>query len=300
MHTHHEEWALRRLAARQHGVASVAQLRAIGLSDDAVQRRVRSGRFRRLYRGVFSLGPVELTGQGRELAAVLACGEGAALSHRSAAHAWGLVKRRGRDMHVTCARSRPPARGILVHRSPLGASDRALLDGMPVTCVARTLVDLAEVLAADELADAVNGAEAQRRFDLRELRAAQGRAPGRRGRNRLERALAAWTPPPFTRSDAEILFLALCRRRGLPRPQVNTWLGEQEVDFYWPAHRLVVEIDGGETHMTRMAFEEDRRRDRRLAVKGIQVMRVTWRDLRWDEEGVAEELRAVLAARAPC
>jgi very-short-patch-repair endonuclease len=109
----------------------------------------------------------------------------------------------------------------------------------------------------------------------------------------------AWRPEPCTRTKAERLFLALCKRYDLPRPLVNTWIDEQEVDFHWPDYKLVVEVDG-ETHHTRRAFEEDRRRDRRLAVKGIQVLRVTWRDLRADPEGVAPEVGAVLAARGPC
>ena len=187
-----------------------------------------------------------------------------------------------------------------MHRSPLHQHDRVVLDGVPVTTVGRTLVDLAEVLSEPRIADAVNEAEVRRRFDLTEVQAAQARAPNRRGRRKLDRVLEAWRPEPFTRSESERLFIALCKRHGLPRPQVNTWLDVQEVDFYWPAHRLAVEVDGGAVHQTQRAFEEDRRRDRRLAVKGIQVMRVTWRDLRCDEQMVAEEVGAVLVARSPC
>jgi predicted transcriptional regulator of viral defense system len=300
MHTHPTERALARLAARQHGVLSLLQLREHGLSAKAIHGRVRSGRFRRLYRGVYSVGPLAPTRRGRELAAVLACGDGAALSHQSAAHAWLMMDRPSREIHVTCSRSRPPGPGIVVHRSPLGEHDRVVLDGIPVTTVARTIVDLADVAKDDEVVAVIERAEARRAFDLAEIRAVQARAPNRRGSRRLDRVLERWQPPPFTRAASERLFLALCKRHGLPRPLVNTWLGEQEVDFFWPDHKLVVEVDSGGTHMTRKAFEEDRRRDRRLAVRGIQVMRVTWWGLRIEADEIAAQLKAVLAARSPC
>lgn len=296
MHTHYADEELGRLAASQQGVVSLAQLRAIGLSKDAIYTRTRSGRLHRLYRGVYAVGHTALTPRARELAAVLACGDDAALSERSAGFAWALVRRPPRKIHVTCGRSRPPAPGVIVHRSRLDEEDRVRLDGVPVTTLARTLVDLADVLPAHRLSDAVHEAEVQRRFDLAEVEAVLARMPGRAGRHKLNRVLEQWRPRPFTRSDAEYLFLAFCKRHRLPRPRVNTWIGEQEVDFAWPAYNLAVEVDDAATHYTRRAFEEDRRRDRRLAVKGIQVLRVTWRDLHGDEAELAAELKAVLAA----
>jgi very-short-patch-repair endonuclease len=297
MHKHSGEEALAGLAADQRGVVSRAQLHELGLSDPGITRRVQAGRLHRLYQGVYAVGHTSLTPRARELAAVLACGEEATLTHRSAGFAWAIVKQPPRKIHVTCSRSRSPGPGVVVHRSALHPSDRVVLDGVPVTTVARTLVDLADVLRQDQLADAVNEAEVQRRFDLRQLQAARARVPNRHGGHKLDRVLARWRPRPFTRKEAERLFLALCKRHGLPRPRVNTWIAEQEVDFAWPAHRVAVEVDGAATHHTRRAFEEDRRRDRRLAVKGIQVLRVTWRDLRADEAELAAQLKAVLAAR---
>jgi very-short-patch-repair endonuclease len=297
MHTRSREHALGRLAARHHGVLSLLQLRELGLSDKAIHGRVRSGRLHRLYRGVYAVGHTALTPRGRELAAVLACGDEATLSERSAGFAWGLVKSRPRNVHVICGRSRPPGPGIQVHRSRFDERDRVTLDGVPVTTVARTLVDLADVLPETQLADAVNEAEVTRVFDLAQVESARVRAPGRRGRQKLDRVLENWHPHPFTRSDAEYLFLAFCQRHRLPRPRVNTWIGEQEVDFAWPAYNVAVEVDGGATHHTRRAFEEDRRRDRRLAVRGIPVLRVTWRDLHADEAELAAQLKAVLARR---
>jgi hypothetical protein len=126
------------------------------------------------------------------------------------------------------------------------------------------------------------------------------RLPGRCGRSRLTHVLAAWRPQPFLRSEAERLFLELCDRNGLPRPLVNASAAGYEVDFLWPQAGLVVEVDGAATHMTRKAFEGDRRRDRRLAAHGLQVLRVTWPDLQGDGRTLAREIRAVLAARGAC
>ena len=173
MHKHSGEEALAGLAAGQRGVVSLSQLHELGLSDPGITRRLQAGRLHRLYRGVYAVGHTALTPRARELAAVLACGDGAALSHRSAGFAWGFVKRRPREVHVTCVRSRPPGPGVVVHRSTLDAGDRVVLDGVPVTTAARTLVDLGDVLPEMQLADAVNQAEVKRVFDLARVEAAQ-------------------------------------------------------------------------------------------------------------------------------
>lgn len=300
MHTHSRFEDLSGLAGRQSGVVSIAQLRALGLSDKGVERLRAKHHLHRLYRGVYAVGHTALTRRGRELAAVLACGRGASLSHLSAGFAWHLVKRPAREIHVSCRRSRPPGPAVVVHRSRLDSVDSVQLDGVPVTTVARTLLDLADLLTETRLAGAIEEAETKRVFDLRELDAAQARAPHRLGRHKLQRVLERWRPPPFTRAKSERLFLALCKRYELPRPVVNSWIGEQEVDFYWERQRVAVEVDGSGTHLTRKAFEEDRRRDRRLAVMGIQVLRVTWYDLHHHEAEVAAQVKAVLTARSPC
>ena len=179
----------------------------------------------------------------------------------------------------------------------LDPEDRALIDGIPVTSVARTLVDLAEVLDDARYAAAINQAELLHLFDLAAIEATMARLPGRRGRHRIRRVLAAYRPEPaFTRSDGERRLLVLCREHGLPAPLANTWLGEQEVDLYWPDARLAVEFDGREVHGTTKAFHEDRRRDRALAARGVQVARVTARDLA-DAATLAGELRAIRADR---
>jgi very-short-patch-repair endonuclease len=146
------------------------------------------------------------------------------------------------------------------------------------------------VLTEKGLADAVHEAEVLRLFDLRKVKEAQERVPGRKGRQRLSRVLAAYgVGPAFTRSEAERRFLELCDSHSLPHPRTNELLHGYEVDFHWPDKDLVVEVDGAAAHHTKRAFEEDRRRDRALAKQGIQVLRVTWSDL---ERG-AEDLAAV-------
>jgi len=187
--------------------------------------------------------------------------------------------------------------GVITHRSPLVPEDRAVIGAIPLTSPARTLVDLAEVLTERRLADAVHESEVQRVLDLRAVERAIARVPGRRGRHRLARVLAAYEGgPPMTRSEAERKFLRLCEAHSVPRPQTNVPVGGYEVDFHWPGAGLVVEVDGGATHHTQRAFHADRRRDRALAAEGIQVLRVTWRDLD-DGAGLARELLRVLRGR---
>ncbi|HEX2232632.1 MAG TPA: type IV toxin-antitoxin system AbiEi family antitoxin domain-containing protein [Thermoleophilaceae bacterium] len=294
MHNHSIDEAIAALAGRQYGVVSRDQLRRLGLGDTPVQRRLAAGRLHRIHRGVYAVGHRSLTQRSFELAAVLACGPGAVLSHRSAAKHWGLVNGAPK-IEVTCKRTRPPSPSIVVHRSPLPSEHRVVRDDIPVTTVARTIVDLADVLTQPRLADAVNEAEVQRVFDLREVEQALERMPGRRGRAKLDRILADYTPTPFTRSEAERRFLKMCARNGLPRPRVNMNIAGYEVDFLWPEQALAVEVDGASAHLTQQAFQRDRRRDRDLAAKGIRVVRVTWRDL---EEGraLAHQMKAILAA----
>ena len=173
-----------------------------------------------------------------------------------------------------------------------------MIDAIPVTSAARTLVDLADVLSERRLADAVHEAEVQRILDVRQVEAVLSRLPGRRGRHRLRRVLTAYGDgPPMTRNDAERAFLGLFADHAIPTPQSNVLVGGYEVDFHWPHARLVVELDGGATHRTGRAFREDRRRDRVPAVHGFQVLRVTWWDLVEDAAGVAETVRQVLLTR---
>jgi hypothetical protein len=260
---------------------------------------VESGFLHRLYRGVYAVGHLALSARSHELAAVMACGPRALLSHRSAGRLWGIVRSSSPRIEVTAPFGIKPKRGITLHSSRVldDDQDRALIDAIPVTTLARTLVDLAEVLDEARLCDALNEAELLRLFDLPAVEATMTRLSGRRGRHRLRRVLAAYRPEgSFTRSEGERRVLALCRDHGLPAPQANAWLGAHEVDLYWADAELALEFDGREVHGTTQSFYEDRRRDRALAARGIQVTRVTERDLE-NAAGLARELKQIRADR---
>jgi very-short-patch-repair endonuclease/predicted transcriptional regulator of viral defense system len=293
---HSRDAALAALAGRQHGVVSGRQLRALGFTRDAVRRRVESRHLQRLYHGVYAVGHTALTPDSRRLAAVMACGTEALLSHRAAGSVQGLLSS-SPQFEVTLPHGRKPKPGIVIHRSRvIHAEDRSEVRGIPITSVARTLVDLADVLSEERLAKAVHEAEVQRVFDLRAIERTLARLPGRTGRHRLRRVLAAYQPEPhFLRSEAERRFKQLCENHALPQPQFNVNLAGYEVDVFWEDVGLVVEVDGAHTHHTRRAFREDRARDRRLAGQSIQVVRVTPLDLD-DDARLAAELRAVRAA----
>jgi very-short-patch-repair endonuclease len=281
-------------------VVSRSQLVALGFGRQAILRRLDARRLRRLHPGVYAVGHWALTPKSRDLAAVLACGAQALLSHRSAGVRHGLLNGSGQEVEVTAPRGRKPKRGIRVHRSrQIHPDDRDEVDGIPTTSVARTIVDLAGQLDDRRLIAAVNEAEVRRVFDLSEVEAALQRAAGRAGPKRLRRVLADYTDPPaYVTSKAETLFIALCKQHELPPPRrIN--LAGYELDFYWPDARLAVEVDGRAFHATRRAFQADRERDRRLAALGIQVARVTWRDLTREAGQLASELRAIRLERLP-
>jgi len=233
-----------------------------------------------------------LTRRSHYLAAVLACGTDALLSHRTAGVLWGLLQT-CTQIEVTAPRGRKQRPGITVHRSRLiHLDDRALVDAIPVTSVARTLVDLADVLTERRLADAVHRAEILRLFDLTALEQARDHVPGRAGRHRLRRVLASYQPRD--ENALQQRFLDFCAAHHLPTPQTQTQVGPYTIDFLWPEAGLAVETDGAGTHHTRRAFYADRKRDRALAAAGIQVIRVTWPDFE-EPDVLHTELAAILA-----
>jgi very-short-patch-repair endonuclease len=277
---------LAELAARQYGVVSRAQLYEIGFDRWAVRRRVESGRLHALHRGVYSVGHTVVNGHGRWLAAVLACGDGAVLSHRSAAALWGIRPTAAARIDVTVPHTsgvRSAAR-IVVHRSRR-AVEAVTCDRVPVTTPGRTLLDLATALPRRQLEKAAEMAEALRLNVIVD--------PDHPGARRLAAAMAH-DLSHTTRSPLEDDFLALCDRFEIPRPRVNAIVEGFEVDFCWPDERLVVETDGRH-HLTRAAFERDRARDALLLVRGWRVMRFTGRQVRRDTEEVAA---LVLSARS--
>jgi very-short-patch-repair endonuclease len=294
------EAALATLASRQQGVVSRHQLVALGFGRQAILRRLQARRLRRLHPGVYAVGHWALTRGARDLAAVFACGSSALLRHRSAGLRHGLLKSSGKGVDVTAPRGCKPKQGIVVHTTrAVHPDDRDQVDGIPVTSVARTIVDLAGHLNDRLLVAVVNEAEVQRVFDLTKIEAALERAVGRAGPKRLRRVLARYTDTPgYSTSEAEALFVALCEQHDLPRPQRISSAG-YELDFYWPDARLAIEVDGRAFHATRRAFQQDRERDRRLAALGIQVARVTWRDLTSYARPLAAELQAIRRQRLP-
>jgi very-short-patch-repair endonuclease len=247
---------------------------------------------------VYAVGHAAPSRDGRELAAVLGCGPRALLSHRSAGPRWGLLTSSASRIEVTAPRAHKPRAGLTLHRSrSLTDEDRAEIDGIPVTSVARTLVDLADVLSDPQLERAVHEAEVRRIFDLEEVDRILARVPGRRGRHRLRRVLDAYRPEDHAvESEAERRFLELCRRHALPEPERNALVEGRRVDFFWPDALLAVEVDGAAAHHTRRAFQEDRARDRALAAAGVQVLRVTWQDLARDAS-LADAVHTTLAGR---
>ena len=251
---------------------------------------------RRLYRGVYAVGHSYVGREGRRLAAALACGEGAVLSHRTAASHWGLLDTQSARIDVTARRTREGAPGIRLHWSrSLLPRDKVTHEGMPVTSVARTLLDLAATVRVDRLERALAQAERLELYDGAAIRDVIDRSNGHRGSAALASATAH--EPKLTRSELEAIFLRLVRRAGLPEPRTNVPLigvdhPAAEVDFYCPAHRLVVETDGWETHRTRAAFERDRQRDAALTTAGQRVLRFTWRAVVRDGATVVERLRA--------
>jgi very-short-patch-repair endonuclease len=271
------------------------QLREAGLTRQGIRRRVEAGWLVPQYDGVYAVGHTALTQDSHLIAAVYSCGDEALASHRAAAGLWGLL-RGAQPIEVTAPRGCKPKDGFILHRSRLiHPADRALIHNIPVTSLARTIVDLADVLPEERLADAVHESEVKRLFDLRAIEQILERLPGRKGRHKLTRVLTAYKDvQPFTRSRAERLVLRMCENHGLPTPSTNRWVGAHEVDFYWPAAKLVLEFDGSAVHRTTKAFYDDRKRDRFLAAQGIHVVRATERD---ELSALAGELLQILSIR---
>jgi very-short-patch-repair endonuclease len=283
------------LAAVQHGVVARSQLIGAGMSVATVDRWVRRGRLRKLHGGIYLLGPVAGP-RAREMAAALACGKGAVVSHRSAAAIWELSAPRPPsdpvDVTVTL-RDRRRA-GVRVHRVRcLPADDVTVEQGLPVTSAPRTLLDLAGIADLRETERALERYTTLRLGTPAALQSLARRRPTRRGATRLL-ALLDDGPPPLTRSEAEERFLQLVRRGQLPAPATNVRVAGCEVDFLWRKQRFVVEVDGHAFHASRRAFESDRRRDALLAAAGFQVVRVTWRQLREEPEALLVRLARTL------
>lgn len=296
--------ALAELARRQHGVVSIKQLLGpLSYSRSAVGRATDAGRLHRLYRGVFGVGHTDVSLEGRCLAAVLACGDDALLSHHSAAWLLGLARWAPIPLHVTGPVRRGPTRpGFrqeirLHHSQALAPDDREAVARIPVTAVPRTALDLAPTLRPEQLQRLLERAEELKLFDLRHFEALLARTSGHHGHDRLHRALRLYRPAPFSRSGMERRFRELVLEAGLPSPVMGFNVEGYELDVYWPERRFAVELDTYETHGSHQAFEDDRLRDENLVLGGIEMIRVTGLRLDSEPDRVIERVRRLLARR---
>lgn len=301
--------AIAELANAQHAVFGLDQLRELGLGTRAVQHRASAGRLHRIHKTVYSLVPKALLKrEGLYMAAVLACGPGAVLSHRSAA-----VLHQLRDWGYTSIEVTVPGRsgrthpGVVVHRSTtLTAKDVTVVNNIPVTSLERTLLDLAEIVDQRQLERAFDQAEIVEGLDLNRINEQLARNATRPGakkvRHVLENHYIGSTP---TENDFEEALLTLTRALSLPDPEVQFWIDPGDggpsirADFAWPDRRVVVETDGRQTHGTKQAFEADRRRDQRLIAAGWTVIRTTWRQLKHRPHELRPVLLKLLGPASP-
>jgi hypothetical protein len=293
---------LARLASRQHGVVSIRQLeQRLGFSHQAVLRRVAAGRLHRIHRGVYAVGHTELSQQGECLAAVLAVGPGALLSYYSAGWLWGLWRGSPAPFEVTAfvPRHHPAPKGLVRHRARnLVDEDRALIHGIPVTSVARTLLDLAWKLRNDDqLRRVLARADDLGLLDLDAIHSVIERNRGHHGAKRLRLALTIYRRPIWTRSEFERRFVDHLVTGGLPRPATGWNEVGYELDVYWPELRFGVELDSWATHGTRHAFEGDHDRDLDFAVADVETVRVSERQFQQDPDAIAAKLARLLDRR---
>jgi predicted transcriptional regulator of viral defense system/very-short-patch-repair endonuclease len=291
------------LAAGQHGVVSRDQLLDAGATATMIVQRTRRGQLVRLHRGVYAVGHAHLCTEGFWLAAVLAVGDQAALSHRDAAALHELRASNRPRIDVSTAQERKPTAKIHVHgRRVLDARDVEIKDGIRVTTVARTLVDLAEVLSHQALTKVCSEAERQHKLDVNAIEEAIGRLRGRRGpaTAKIRAALAelAAHGATFTRSPLEDRFLSLLEARDLPRPATNAYVAGYEFDAVWHEHRLSVERDGWDGHKTRRAFQHDRTKGNAIQAAGYVLLRFTHADVVRRPEVVVAGVRAALSRAA--
>lgn len=284
--------AIAAIADGQEGLITRGQLAEIGAGRGAIRLRVQQRRLNRVHPGVYAVGHRALSQDGRRLAAVLTVGADAALSHRSAAALWGLTSWSGRHEVTTPRDIR--RRVVAVHSMPLPADEVREVGGIPVTCVPRTLLDLAGVVRRRELERAFEQAVVRRLDDPLSLPVLIERYPTRPGIGALLGLLARLEAAEVTREELERSFKRFIRLRRLPRPGWNLCVEGYEVDCVWPAAGLIVELDGGATHGHALAFERDRERDRVLVAAGWRVIRITWRQLHDDPGRIATDLRAAL------
>jgi very-short-patch-repair endonuclease len=268
---------IRRVAERQHGNVTREQLHAIGLSRGDVQERHEQGWLIRRHTGVYAVGHVPSTRESRWLAAVLALGVGAVLSHTAAGVLWRLLRGTAAiEVIVPTTAGRPKRDGIVVHRQQLPENHATVHRGIPVTTPIRTLLDLASVLSLNALAKCFEQAQVALHIPPAPLAAEVISRPRQRGNAKLRQILLGAVDPADVRSVLELRFLRLCATHGIPRPQVNVRIEGWTPDFLWPELGLVVETDGYEFHRTTAARRRDAAKDEFLRGIGLTVLRLTW------------------------
>lgn len=288
------------LAARQHGVISREQLRRCGLSDRQITRATALSRLHAVHRGVFAVGHDRLSASGRRAAAALTCGTDAALGYRTAAAHWNLRATSGPTIEIVVPRSsRPRHRNVRVHCHPQLLPDEVTVhDGIRVTTVARTLLDLAAVLPPSGLRRSVGQADVLRIFDRHAVVRLLVRHPRHRGRRALEDVLRTWEEPDRVRSPQEEAFPQLCARFGFPRPAINAVVLGMEVDAVFADHGIAVELDGYTFHSGAIQWEDDQEKRARLVAAGWTVLAYSWRQVQSDGGRFVRETLGAALARA--
>jgi very-short-patch-repair endonuclease len=294
-----------RVATEQEGVITHRQLLDAGIHTRAISRLAQAGALHRRHRGVYVVGHLALAAHATEVAALLACGEGALISHRSAAYLWGLLDVQQQRVEVTLVGRRCRAKDAIQihHVAAIDDRDVRRKGALWLTSPARTLIDLAAEASDAELDRLVAQARVKDLLSKGALESALLRAGRRRGTAKMRALLRSDVGPALTRSEAERRMRRLLREAGLVQPKANVQAAGYEVDFLWPRERVILEVDGYRFHGHRRAFERDRRKDMALRDAGYEVIRITWRQLT-DEPlvvvaHVARELdRAVRGPRA--
>jgi very-short-patch-repair endonuclease len=287
-----------RLAQEAHGVVTRRQLLRAGVTEEEVRHRLRTGALLAEHPGVYRVGHRAPSVEARYLAAVKACGPGALLAGRAAAHLLGLLRGAASPPPEVVAPTERRVTGVITHRGRRTSLWPATVwRGIPVTDVARTLVDLAGVLATDALARACHEAGVLHSTTPADVEAVLARLPTARGARKLRRILRG--DAHVTLSALERRFLARLRAADLPLPRTNRPAGGRRVDCRWPRHRLTVELDSYRYHGSRHAWEQDRRRDREAHARGDELRRYTYGDVYERPGAMLRELRALLPTERP-
>jgi very-short-patch-repair endonuclease len=298
--TRGDDHSLSSLARRQYGVVGRRQLISSGWSEEEVDWRLRTGRLHRLHPGVYAVGHRVIPREGRWMAAVLVSGPEAVLSHWSAAALWMIRPNSRTRIDVTVPHRSRSSDRIRRHISQLPADERTVEEGIPVTTVPRTILDLAASESTDLVENLLRESEYLQLTDSLSVPDLLERYPGKRGTRKVHLALKRLEEEPEgrKRSPLEERFAPFLRRHSLPIPRFNDQIvmgaNRYTVDCHWPEVREIVELDGWQGHSTKSAFREDRARDRRLHAAGYSVTHITWAQLDDEPEAIAADLRSVL------